>query len=103
MLRELRYGNPLIFYIDPVGVIMALLFCGGIVWGMVAHLSLIGELKRLGVEVPILMYGQMFFLEFEYLGNTEVRSKKLDFLARSSLVATVSGPALAALVGVAFR
>jgi hypothetical protein len=75
----------------------------GVIYGIIAHLSLIGELKKLGAEIHPFIYGQMFFIEFEYFKQQDCRSKKLDRLAVSSMVAFAGGPALAALLGIALR
>jgi hypothetical protein len=56
---------------------------------LAAHWALLIGLKRRGLYLPVLLWGhQLFFLQFEYLkGRRPYRSRGLDFLARSTLVA----------------
>ena len=87
---------------DLIGAIAALICMACWIYAVVAHLSLIGELKRKGVELSLMLWGsQLFFLQFEYLKNrAEFGDSKLDFLARSALVVPFIGLAavLAAFV-----
>ena len=87
---------------DPIGAIAALICMACCIYAGVAHLSLIGELKRKGVELDVMLWGShIFFLQFEYLKRRdEIGDSKMDSLARSALVAPFIGLAavLAAFV-----
>jgi hypothetical protein len=78
---------------DPIGAIAGIVFMVSMFYTFVAHYSLIGELKKKGVDVPIMLWGfQLFFLQFEYLKNRdELGDRKSDFLARSAIVAPFIG------------
>jgi hypothetical protein len=98
----MRYGSEFIVTADPVGLAKAIPIVAGGVWSLVAHYSLIGEIKRRGVEVPWFLYGWALFIEIEYLKSGDFRTKKLDFLAYSAMLAFVVGAAISFAIGSIF-
>ena len=85
-----HFGENTILYVDLPGLARGLLFCAVIGWAFFAHYSLIGEIKKRGGEVRWYLYGQALFIEIAYLKSGDFRTKKLDFLAYSSIVCFVA-------------
>ena len=97
IVLALAYARLIVSSLHPIGVLAVLVAIACFVYMAVAHYSLLVELRKRGVEVaPWQRYSpQLFHLEFEYLKMREAFcSKRLEFMARSAIVAPFVGLAL---------
>jgi hypothetical protein len=79
-----------------LGVVLLMAGFATFLYAVASHLVLLIVLKKRGLYLPFLLWGnQIFFLQFEYLkGRGPYRSRRLDLVARSTLLAPFVGIAL---------